>query len=636
MTIDDPEILQFTHLLMEAKSKYSPNIKPYLRTHDIIDSVDGFSHIALNYNLLPPIKIKTKPSIFIMKRKSSVKYDTNNNNNAKSLFSLKDFLEQDDTGNIELKLSHEKARIMELISEEIAESLEEFQGPEAISRDDFSDVDTDKIDEPFHYAAEEIKRLDDTNDADVTSAENITEINNVNESLITGLQDKKERESDHQKNFKDATGTNDESDEKRDETKIEKGNLIKGKSRNNLNLRQENHGVKGMVKKILQEKMLEVKQRKEINQEREIMQRIINSMMEMKTETTDEAKITKRAYEESTDHTDKSKESVKDDGKQKVVRTRNVTWKADKIKIKKPAVSEQAAKDERVTVESLPVHKITVDATVMKNAKVRDRTNMESSNAKPINVRESIRNIINQFKEFEKDFIRDDTDSTIDSMEEEPLVKTDDAIMAHPAETEGQTVIKDPKESLKEILDQFKHIKHELTFEGDDQFDEITANYLDRPIAETLLKFSEALKSLMQRRKMIPSHKRENDLPDDDSRQATMLEKQEDFMTVETGQATTTHESGMKLVDENEEKNSEAKLKPAKPKSKDKRDGDIANEPIHDPTNVLSDASKYVDVSTTTADASLDAQQRYNDDILNNVNKADITKGQTSRKNGPK
>jgi hypothetical protein len=61
--------MTFTHLLLEAKSKYSQNLKPYSRTHDILDSVEGFSHIAFNYNNFPAIRIKTKPMIFILKRK---------------------------------------------------------------------------------------------------------------------------------------------------------------------------------------------------------------------------------------------------------------------------------------------------------------------------------------------------------------------------------------------------------------------------------------------------------------------------------------------------------------------------------------------------------------------------------------
>ena len=62
-------MMTFTHLLLEAKSKYSQNLKPYSRTHDILDSVEGFSHITFNYNTFPPIRIKTKPMIFILKRK---------------------------------------------------------------------------------------------------------------------------------------------------------------------------------------------------------------------------------------------------------------------------------------------------------------------------------------------------------------------------------------------------------------------------------------------------------------------------------------------------------------------------------------------------------------------------------------
>ncbi|CAL1672137.1 unnamed protein product [Lasius platythorax] len=67
--------------------------------------------------------------------------------------------------------------------------------------------------------------------------------------------------------------------------------------------------------------------------------------------------------------------------------------------------------------------------------------------------------------------------------------------------TEDQVVVKDVRESFKEILEQFKHIKDELTSEEDDQFDEIAAKYMEQPIAETLLQFSEALKALMQRRR---------------------------------------------------------------------------------------------------------------------------------------
>ncbi|GLH10981.1 Probable Dol-P-Man:Man(7)GlcNAc(2)-PP-Dol alpha-1,6-mannosyltransferase [Gryllus bimaculatus] len=67
-----PEMLKFSYLLIEAKSKYSPNLKPYLKTHDLLESVEGFSQVALNYHSFPPLRIKTKPLIFILKRKDYI------------------------------------------------------------------------------------------------------------------------------------------------------------------------------------------------------------------------------------------------------------------------------------------------------------------------------------------------------------------------------------------------------------------------------------------------------------------------------------------------------------------------------------------------------------------------------------
>lgn len=65
-------MLRFTHLLVEAKSKYSPNLKPYAKTHNILASVDGFAEIAMNHQIFPPVRIKTKPLIFILERNSDV------------------------------------------------------------------------------------------------------------------------------------------------------------------------------------------------------------------------------------------------------------------------------------------------------------------------------------------------------------------------------------------------------------------------------------------------------------------------------------------------------------------------------------------------------------------------------------
>ncbi|KAJ8713916.1 hypothetical protein PYW08_007536 [Mythimna loreyi] len=64
------ELLQdYTHLLVEAKSKYSSNLKSFAQTHTILDSIESFSQVAMHYKLMPPVKIKTKPALFILERK---------------------------------------------------------------------------------------------------------------------------------------------------------------------------------------------------------------------------------------------------------------------------------------------------------------------------------------------------------------------------------------------------------------------------------------------------------------------------------------------------------------------------------------------------------------------------------------
>lgn len=69
-SLDINQLQKFTHLIFEAKSKYSPNLKGFSQTHVILDSIETFSQITVTYKLLPPIKIKTKPAIFILERKN--------------------------------------------------------------------------------------------------------------------------------------------------------------------------------------------------------------------------------------------------------------------------------------------------------------------------------------------------------------------------------------------------------------------------------------------------------------------------------------------------------------------------------------------------------------------------------------
>ncbi|KAL0109609.1 hypothetical protein PUN28_014572 [Cardiocondyla obscurior] len=482
LTIDDPEMLQFTHLLMEAKSKYSPNIKPYLKNYDIIDSIDGFSHITLNHNILPPIRIKTKPSIFIMKRKSNIKYDPN------------------EIENIKINMS-------------VDMKAEKFEKAEKIVEQNFSDamLEIKKIN---NTVEKKVEIFNDSTDNNVTTMESTATWKTENMNKVsTNSKDRREN-VDLQEDLKNISNNDIKVNKK---TKVEKEGTVKEKSKTNINLRQEAPNVKETVKKMVQEKMLEVKQRRQINDEQKNIELPIKPMKKKKVpeETLKDIKeILKQELKESfpknksilgekelkimTEHTEDNEFDNED----------LITQKNDKFKTIKSDNLEQVAdimeeKNKIVDIKSdankVPkTRKIDTTDAELFEAEVEQEEN-EGKNIKTprsINVRESIRNIINQFKEFEKDFIRDDaTTNNINRIE------SDSHLTEMDYSAKDNDELKDARENLKEIINQFKYIKHELTSEEDDQFDEIAAKYMERPIAETLLQFNEALKILIQRRK---------------------------------------------------------------------------------------------------------------------------------------
>lgn len=501
-------MLQFTHLLMEAKSKYSPNIKPYLKTHDIIDYIDGFSHITLNHNILPPIKIKTKPSIFIMKRKSNIKYDPNK---ARSRSSVKDFENQeDDTKNIKLNTLFEE----EVVNKHV-ESMEELEKTKETIEQNFSDIKLET--KKGNDTMEKKEVFNDLADDNINSLDSTTSETESINKLSINSKDKNKENIDSQEDFEDVSDINDRKSNKK--TQIEEENIIK-KSKNDINLNHETQGFKETVKKIIQEKMLEAKQRREANDDRKNIELPVKPMKKkgVTAEMLKRIGELKQELKELPIIIDKSaimeeelimKENMKDD---EFSKQKPVTQKKDKIKLIKLDNLEQT---EDIIEEENKLVDVKVEAK--KIAKSQDKINAElpaveivqkEENvkiSKSLNVRESIRNIINQFKEFEKDFIRDDTD-LMASTNDINHIDSDSHIMKmdYSAESNDQLIVKDARESLKEIIDQFKYIKHELTSEEDDQFDEIAAKYMEQPIAETLLQFSEALKALIQRRKKAP------------------------------------------------------------------------------------------------------------------------------------
>lgn len=505
-------MLQFTHLLMEAKSKYSPNIKPYLKTHDIIDSIDGFSHITLNQNIFLPMKIKTKPSIFIMKRKSNIKYDPNK---ARSRASVKDLNQIDDTKNIKVNKSFE-----EQIVKKLTKSTKELEKAKETVEQNFLDIELEETKKENDITEKKVEGFNDLTDDNMTSMENTTtwESENINELLANS---RNKNDIDSQEDFKDAADINVKPDKK---TKVEEESIIKGKPKNGVNLRQETHGVKETVKKMIQEKILEAKQRREVNDERKYVELPIKPMKKkgVAAELLKRIGVLKQELKEPS-ISDKSAimeeepEIMKEHVNDELNKQKSVIQKKDKIKIIKSDTLEQIEDivedqnkivdvkiDMKKVVKSRNKIDIELPATETEVTEEDKEESMKIS--KSINVRESIRNIINQFKEFEKDFVHDDADSMAPTNDTNHIESNSHVMeMDYSAESNGQLIVKDARESLKEIIDQFKYIKHELTSEEDDQFDEIAAKYMERPIAETLLQFSEALKALIQRRKKTSS-----------------------------------------------------------------------------------------------------------------------------------
>lgn len=70
--------MSFTHLIVESSNRDNEEMLPYRHTHNVMSTVQGFSHVSFNYNTFPPLKIKTKTQLFILK-KNTVKLGVKQN-----------------------------------------------------------------------------------------------------------------------------------------------------------------------------------------------------------------------------------------------------------------------------------------------------------------------------------------------------------------------------------------------------------------------------------------------------------------------------------------------------------------------------------------------------------------------------
>ena len=614
-------MLQFTHLLMEAKSKYSPNIKPYLRTHDILDSVDGFSHIALNYNMLPPIRIKTRPIIFIMKRKPNIRYDPKKATLQILLKQSNENATEKDTENKDF--INDTVKNVEPILDEIMESLEQFEKPlnvldanildTEISKEDELDIELSQEDELDKETIDPTELFESLNTEQISnnlSENNLpdldTSINKENLQTVPKLQnDMFESNIKLQSDIENDSSINEQKVDIKEE-KNEKTEIINERLKLD-NIQQDgNSHIKEVVKKIIQEKLEAVKLRKDTADEKtlpEIPQKInvkMKKIVPIKIESSQKIKII-----------------TKQDLKEKYSITQEIK--------EKPMVVQEI-KERPMIIQEIKEKSMTIQKIKEKPMVIHEITHQHKS----LNMRESIRNIINQFKEFEKDFVHED--SEIDKKEldvkyiqpiEISTKKTEDLLNVDTTtETKDAKTIKDAKESLRDIINQFKQIKSELTSEEDDLFEKIETTYMERPIAETLMQFSEALKNLIQRRQKSKTFALNISENENDKSKLQTLPK----LAVENRQLPTESSRNSKIQNFNNEEKVYSSAEKTKKVSGNINEKDTTNPDIN---KVLQE--KYFITNTNNKNAILNAQKSSNN-ILNNVVNASNEKDKTMQK----
>lgn len=73
VNLGDDKVFRYSHLLVEQKGKYFYENEHLKHSHDTLESINCFSSIGIEYRSFCPVKIKTKPCIVLLQRKSGFK-----------------------------------------------------------------------------------------------------------------------------------------------------------------------------------------------------------------------------------------------------------------------------------------------------------------------------------------------------------------------------------------------------------------------------------------------------------------------------------------------------------------------------------------------------------------------------------
>lgn len=525
-------MLKFTHLLVEAKSKYSPQLKPYLETHDILDSIEAYSNIELNYHsMFPPIRIKTRPSIFILKRKRNLLYYSSSN-------TYQDQFIMDE--NMGLKQGGTRSIInnSEITINDLLEDSEEDEEIYRANTESTEEVDSTE------YNSEENSEQEDEIGSQISeeqepqiplkSFSKLNTVQNMNEDKQETLQIKSEQTKASLKKTVE---------KKIDQVKSsESDGTLKTKNSNH-----ESHSFEqSKAKKIIVE----------MPKKPSVAQKVINEKKSKQSEELETNKIEYASPEPDVETgIKKDKKSVDLKSAVKKVLNKNQAVSEDSL-VKKPAETEKVEKEMKVKQEEAnnkiksnrikdvvkkliqekkeesrtkdgdpPNNEIKQDSKEestnkiksikSKKVKIEQKSSLlESDSAvdkqnqknEIVNVQETIGSIIELFKEFENDLVSDDAQALNTWIENKTQSMDDNKSNIKKMTTSAkEDTHKDPRESLKGILELYRELENELASEEDsisEDIDDIEKSYMDKPISETLLRFNEALKNLMRNRKM--------------------------------------------------------------------------------------------------------------------------------------
>ncbi|CAG9839928.1 unnamed protein product [Diabrotica balteata] len=193
----DYELYRYTHLIVEGKSKFSQSLKPYSATHDVIDTVEAFHKISFNYLTIPPIKINTKPVLFLLRRRRNYKDilrvdDNSLDQDDRDDTELSDGLDEGDEENNQSDNVSEETQVPEDIESEHDNQNDDDNGSKELTKSEenkeesANNLEADKIesDEEVNSLVQTAtEKANQSEDGILKYQENIQNVANIDDNL---------------------------------------------------------------------------------------------------------------------------------------------------------------------------------------------------------------------------------------------------------------------------------------------------------------------------------------------------------------------------------------------------------------------------------------------------------------------